>query len=555
MSYINPETQLILFSVPWGNNDNNFLKFDNREKQTSAFLDYYPTVAHLEFSKYNIVNNDSVRINVNKFSALNYNYIMFKNPDTGAEKWYYAYIDSVEWLSYNSCLINFSLDAWQCYQFNIIYKKSFVERSHIAKNDDIVGKWLAGEPINVEAMVVKDIESFDSLSWSPKWVLHATSWYNTATKKYIYSGLSSDGIITGEVGLNVNSVNDLNNLIKNYGRKSPDEIVEDVGSNVNWQDILSTFLSGGTSISSYNAILGLSSTFSAAELQDHRNELIGLYAVPEWVKGGATSSKFVSVTNHSELIDVNINQNSLPCGYTPRNKKMLTSLCRGFCLYTGNGFRKTFKPELIGPTASFKLIGNAMSIDKIICDFYNYQNESDRVCTIPYNYQTRFGYDANTGLDKIIGSVQSSIGLIGNTASIASGNPLGILYGTSNALSSVNNIIDSIGQRGISNGTTGDLLTISSGYAIPHFADISVTKKQAEYIDDFLDVYGYSINEIMQINIDSRSSWNYIKVSKLNAQIKAPDEYANVIKDAFKNGVHIWHTSINNVGNFGLSNN
>lgn len=561
MSYQRPQSAIKLFNVPWSKDDGNLLKFSSREVQSDQMNKYVDTVKHFIAYQYNIVKDGVIRVEGNAYKFMDYNYMMFQNPDTGNSRWYYAFVDDVKWLSYNSAEIYYTLDAWQCYQFDISFKKCFVERSHVPVSEDTVGRWLAPEPIGVEAKVVKNISDFDTLDWSPSWVLHSTSWYDMTKKEYNYEGLSSGDIITSEVGLNVPDTDTLKNIVKFYGKKSINDIFSDVGSETgykSWRDWLNAL--GGWDcekeepVKYYSISNALIATTSVADIQDHRDELIGLYAVPLWVKGGVTKAKFVSVSNHTELINVAINQSKLPCGYTPRNKKMLTSMCRGFCIYTKNGFKKTFKPELMSSTAQFRLSGNAMATDGVFCEMYNYQDASDKSMKIPFNCQTRFGYDGNTGLDKGVNALQSSIGLIGSVASITTGNALGILYGANNVVSSATNMIDAIGQRGISNGTTGDLLTITNGNATPHFADVSVTKEEAEYIDDYLDIYGYTINEIQSVNINSRPSWNYIKVAKLNAQIKAPDVYAQSIISQFQNGCHIWHTSIENVGNFGLSN-
>lgn len=348
--------------------------------------------------------------------------------------------------------------------------------------------------------------------------------------------------MTSEVGLNVKDSNDLKEFIEGYGKLSPADALKS-NSDDEYSNWISDLLTGET----INKAVKLIATTSIAELQDHRSELVGLFAVPKWVKGNL-EGKFVSDANKSEFVNYNYSKTELACGYAPRNKKMLTSLCRAFVVYTKNGFKKIFKPELMDDTVSFRLSGNAMSTDSVLCRFVNYKDESDATFKIPYSFQTRFGYDVNTGLDKIINGVQSAIGLIGNTASISTGSPIGILYGSSNLINSATNIVDSIGQRGISNGTTGDIISISENNATPYFADISVTASEARYIDDYLDLYGYAINEIANISsyLNTRSNWNYIKVSECNIKLNAPNEDIEIIQSIFESGVTIWHSDFGN---------
>ena len=55
--------------------------------------------------------------------------------------------------------------------------------------------------------------------------------------------------------------------------------MDDIVNGVDWKSILNSFLSGGTNPASVSA---LTSATSIAELQDHRDELIGVYAIPKW---------------------------------------------------------------------------------------------------------------------------------------------------------------------------------------------------------------------------------------------------------------------------------
>lgn len=54
------------------------------------------------------------------------NYVQIKNPDGT----YYAYIKSVEWLSYNCVRVDFSLDLWHTYINKCAIKSGFLERSN-----------------------------------------------------------------------------------------------------------------------------------------------------------------------------------------------------------------------------------------------------------------------------------------------------------------------------------------------------------------------------------------------------------------------------------------
>lgn len=565
MSYARPESTIVLFNVNWTKGDNNFLKFNSVADQTSQFNTYINNESS-KFSgtKYNIIRDGVIQIDANLYAVNKFNYMRFSNPDItdSTRTYWYAYIDRVEWLSYNSCNVYYTLDAWQNYQFDITFKKCFVERSHVA--DDTIGSWLAPEPISVTPQYEKKIsidtgKSFDSLDWTPQWVLHSTSKQIEDNGKtvYEYKGTGSGGTLTAEYGFFVNSTKDIQNIISKYGRKSVDEIMADIGSaSIDWKAILSNFLAGGTSIASYNQILALQSSTSLADVEDHRNELIGLYAIPKWLKGNSSTP---SNDVQSKSVTLSLDTTKMACGYKPRNQKMLTSMCKGYSIYTENGFKIALKPELFtSAKPSVTLYASQMGTDGFLLKVGNYANPSNSCHRLNYSCQSRLGYDANTGLDKTLNQLSTAIGAIGTVANVAgsasAGNYLGVAQGVGSAIQNATNMIDAIGQRGVNTGSSGNILSITDTRPVPQLVDISPNYAECEFIDSYLDVYGYAINEVQTINITSRPSWNYIKVSKLNAKIKAPDEYAQVIMNAFQSGCHIWHTSIDNVGNFGLNN-
>lgn len=543
---IKPTTELYIGTVPWNSNYTGVQSYDSRTVQISEIK----KLCTHAFISVNIIRRDTpfVLQGVNQ-DLTQCNYLMYRNNDIST-KWYFSFINKVDYNSKNSVKIFSILDVWQTYQFDIKYFKSLIIRAHIPKSADTIGRWLAPEPIGVNAEIVKPLEADISLNWSPSWVLHATSWLENKDGKkiYNYDGLSDGDFVTSEIGLNVTDSQDLKKYIEGYGKLSPADALK-TNNDDEYSNWIADLLTGET----INKAVNLIATTSIAQLQDHRSELVGLYAVPQWVKGDITG-KFVSVANKTEFLNYNYSKTELPCGYAPRNKKMLTSLCRAFCVYTKNGFKKIFRPELMPTIAKFRLLGNAMATDGVIFQLIDYKDDSEKTFKVPYACQTRFGYDQNTGLDKVINGVQSAIGLIGNAASISTGNPVGLLYGSSNLIGSASSIVDSIGQRGISNGTTGDILSITEDNAIPYFADISVTANEAKYIDDYLDIYGYSINEIDKISdyMNTRSNWNYIKTANCNIKLNAPNEDIEKIVSIFEQGVTIWHKDF---GNYEAENN
>lgn len=567
MSLERPASVIKLFNVPWTKGDNNLLKFSSVNQQTSKMNAYISNQDDKFIGEnYNIIRDGVIQIDANVYAVNKYNYMQFTNPDiSSTRKFWYAFIDRVEWLSYNSCNVYYTLDAWQNYQFDIEFKKCFVERSHVS--NDTIGEWLAPEPISVTPQYEKKISidtgtSFDSLDWTPQWVLHSTSKQIKVDGKtvYEYKGTGSGGTLTAEYGFFVDSTSEIEDIIKKYGRKSIDEMLtvdtkEDSNLIQKIKKTLYNIITQQQPIQT-ELINSVTASTNMSDIEDHRNELIGLYAIPKWLKG---SSSTPSNNVKSKSVTLALDTTKMACGYEPRNKKMLTSMCKGYSIYTENGFKIALKPELFTSSKpSVTLYANQMGTDGFILKVGNYANPSNSCHRLNYACQSRLGYDANTGLDKTLNQLSTAIGAIGTVANIAgsakSGNYLGAAQGVGSAIQNATNMIDAIGQRGVNTGSSGNLLSITGTRPIPQIVDISPNREECEYIDSYLDVYGYAINEVQSINITSRPSWNYIKVTKLNATIKAPDQYAQVIMNAFQSGCHIWHTEISDVGNFGLNN-
>lgn len=556
MSLKEPNTEIRLFSVPWHKNDGNLIKFDSRSKQTSAFNTYLsnehsPVIDKYVGENYNIIKDGVVKLDTNMYNINKYNYMMFKNPDISAiHTWWYAYVDKVEWLSYNSCAVYYTLDAWQNYQFDITFKKSYVERSHIPQSDDTIGRWVAPEPVSFPASVMNNM-GHSSFNWSPAWMMNTVSTF---------------GVGVGET------------LPFYYGGYEP--ATEDATGGYSFP---LHYLS--TSVEEFIAIYRDTALFQSS----HLDEIINLTCVPKWLETKASITqldstwKMIDLDTHSEFKVYRSNQllnqseriegynpKSLACGYQPHNNKLFTSLAKVFVIHNRNGLNIPFKPELftagiineektagIVKKPSIVYDARPINLTEIKCELAGYET-TEKEFSIPYGATLGIGYNSNQGLAGLMNKMTAitSAGMAVGSAGVAfgTGNIVGGIGASVGAVQSIAQIPNAFDSEYKQLGSCSDVNAVSYLFVEPQFYDKSPTYAECQIIDEYLDVYGYAIDEVMNINITSRPSWNYIKVAELNANIKAPAEYSSVIKSAFESGCHIWHTSIDNVGNFGLSN-
>lgn len=549
-----PNTTLYVGVVPWNSDLKNVQSYNSRTEQISAIQGL---LTH-KYEHINIIRRDSDLIlkGVNE-DLTQCNYLMYQNADI-SNKWYFAFIDNVQYNSLNSVIISHTIDVWQTYQFDITYYKNLILRSHVAKSDDTVGRWLAPEPISVAPEFERKHNVFNNLSWTPQYVLHSTSVYNPTTKKYEYKGSGTGASLSAEYGIFVDSDTDVQDVVKKYGKLSPAEALKSDNDDEysNWiADLLTGQIESFEK--SLNNAVKLISTTSISQLQDHRNELIGLYAIPAWVHSG--TNKYA--TNNIEKKDVTITlpTTTLACGYAPRNKKMLSSLCKAYLFYNENGFKLPLKPELFtSDTPVFTVKATELSTNGFLLQIGSYADYTAKTNKISYNCENRLGYDANTGLDKVLNTLTSAVGVVNAVGSVASqafaGNVGGAVQGAVGAVQQSINMIDALGQRGVNTGASGDIMSITEKRAMPVFADVSPTEAQCRYIDDYLDVYGYAINEIGKISsyMKNRSNWNYIQVANCNIKVSAPNDDFNKLKQMFESGVTIWHSHF---GDYDQNNN
>lgn len=543
-----PNTTLYVGVVPWNSDLKNVQSYNSRAEQIS-------TIQGLLTHKYehiNIIRRDSDLIlrGVNE-DLTQCNYLMYQNKDI-SDKWYFAFIDNVQYNSLNSVIISHTIDVWQTYQFDITYYKNLILRAHVAKSADTVGRWLAPEPISVAPEFERKHNVFNNLSWVPQYVLHSTSVFNTSTKKYEYKGNGTGATLSAEYGIFVDDDDDVQTVVKNYGKLSAAEALKsnDDDEYSNW---IADLLTGQT----IDKAVKLISTTSISQLQDHRNELIGLYAIPAWVHDG--TNKYATNNIKKKEVTVVLPTTTLACGYAPRNKKMLSSLCKAYLFYNENGFKLPLKPELFtSGSPSFTVKSTELSTNGFILQIGSYADYTAKTNKISYRCENRLGYDANTGLDKVLNTLTSAVGVVNAVGSVASqafaGNVGGAVQGAVGAVQQSINMIDALGQRGVSTGASGDIMSITENRAMPVFADVSPTEAQCRYIDDYLDVYGYAINEIGKISsyMKNRSNWNYIQVANCNIKVSAPNDDGNKLKQMFESGVTIWHK---NFGDYDQANN
>lgn len=159
--YIQPNTNIILLKgVPLDNTYSDTIYFADATTQYNHFISY--TNMMFPANTYQRVNKGTLRVQVKADDIYDYNYLMFRNASYGT-KWFYAFINKVNYINDNTSEIEYELDVIQTWLFEAVLEPSYIEREHSAT--DVIGEHLASEPVKLGEYrcnaIDFDTESFD----------------------------------------------------------------------------------------------------------------------------------------------------------------------------------------------------------------------------------------------------------------------------------------------------------------------------------------------------------------------------------------------------------
>jgi len=138
MSYIAPNSTIqFLSDIPFDVNYENTIYFDNVNQQETWMANKVQRT--LSAQSYTRVSRGVIRIGVGiDDSSMNKlflcNYMRFKNTDF-ENKWWYAFVDSVEYVNNNTVEAAFHLDVIQTFMFNLNFNDCLIEREHTATDN------------------------------------------------------------------------------------------------------------------------------------------------------------------------------------------------------------------------------------------------------------------------------------------------------------------------------------------------------------------------------------------------------------------------------------
>jgi len=524
MSAITPQTDLRLIKCPIESDNRNQMNFTNANTQ----YNYFNSLPHLTVDNFTYQRKDNViRYPAHIDTIMRYNYVMYKN-DAYLNKWFYAFITNMEYVNDNMTYITIKTDVYQTWQFDMVWKRSFIEREHA--NVDTIGTHTVPEQLE--------------------------------TGDYVCN--SSERIFEGNTTYICINVSD-----------APDEISP--RTNKTFNGIFS-----GTESFLFDSNLGASNFIRAMALDGKMDAIVAVYLVPEklfldltikWETISITRNK-KSITfrtartpvSNSSIVMQTSTSFTAPTsldGYTPKNNKLYCYPYSYFYISNNAGSDVPFKyEEFVDNRASFKTLGSLSPGGSIRCVPLNYKKLDDTssstysfnsgvtvakypICSWSNDAYTNWltQNSVNIGMKQIGGAV----GIIGGAALIATG--VGTMAGVGMIASGIGMVTDSAKEiynhsltpdQAQGNSNSGDVVYSSNKMEVRVYK-MSVRAEYARIIDQYFSMYGYKINQVALPHITGRRNWNYVKTIGANIEGDIPEVDMNEIKSIFNNGVTIWH--------------
>lgn len=440
--------------------------------------------------------------------CLQANYMAFQNPNY-SNKWFFAFIDDIIYKSDKSCEIKFTIDAWSTWFSYWNKKDCYILRQHV--NDDVVGNYTQPEGLELGEYVCDNIIQTTEMN-----DLVAVLQVNKSTTGEDILATNYGGIWSAGGAYICENINQLVNIIQTYGEGRNDAIIQ-------------------------------------------------VYLVPKCFVANTDSDLRYEGQGSPLWIQKVINKPTSLNGYTPKNKKLLTFPYCYLNVSNNNGITNSYMYELFNQgNAIFNIKGVPSVGGSIKCIPYQYkiggENNNEDEGIMAGKYPTlSWSEDAYTNW-LTQNAVNLGLGLTSNLISIAggiaSGNGIGLITGSMGIASQIGQVYEHslvpYTAKGNTNG--GDINVCSSSQGF-YFYQMSIRQEYAKIIDDYFTRYGYKINRITTPNIIGRPYWNYVEIggSEDIGYGDVPSKYMDIINDACRRGVTIWHNHIN-LGNYSLNN-
>lgn len=515
--FIEPNTNIkLLKNCPLDNTYEHTLYFTDASTQSS----YFSSLAKYNLTNYTYqrVNKGLARAGIKADNLYDCNYMMFQNTNFG-NKWFYAFIKSVEYVNNETSEITFEIDVMQTWFFDYKLDYCFVEREHTSIDE--IGSNLVPENLEVgEYVRNSDYTKLFSTATDLAVLINEINVTDSLGNGRNYDGIYGSGVI---MAFKATDTHGINEHLKTMAQKTD-----------NIQAIYTC----------------------------------PLFALNEDIPDGGKEllNRDISA-DYNSLVDALTGAETLN-GYRPKNKKMYTYPYNYMEVSNGSGNKMKLRYEFMKNTNGrygFECITSVTQPVQVICRPIGYKgstlclSESLTLDDFPMCSWAVDGYQAYIAQTAIPNGFSATLNALFSTISaLVGGGGMATAIGGMNALNTVTNTISGAGQAKRGADISGG--NFSSGSAITahrqnqfYYTRCSVNLDSAVVIDDYFTRFGYAIKQLARPNRSARPHWNYVKTVGCTITGSVPCDDMKKICSIYDNGVTFWKNG-SEVGNYHLDN-
>lgn len=509
--YIQPTTNIkVLRNVPLDTTYEHTIYFSNNLSQQ----EYFSSLIKYNLTNYTYqrVKRGVARVGIKADALYDCNYMMFQNTAYG-DKWFYAFITSVEFVNNECSEITFELDVMQTWWFSYNINYCFVEREHTVT--DVIGEHIEPETI--------------------------------ATGEYVFNNYKSI--------VNMNDMCVCLAIVDTDGESSGTLYDGIYGSAELW-------VYSSTDVSGINEKIN--------EYVKKPDSIIAMYMFPTLFIGSVPSTHKLSYGSgamKNNIILAGISDNDTLNGYKPKNKKLYTYPYNFYHVDNASGGELSLRYELfsnltpvveITGTVTQPVIAVLRPCDyKGVAGYTSLNTESLQLNSYPmcsWNVDAYQAWIAQNSVPIALNTI-SSVGQMG-VAGAFSTNPTASL--ATSAIGQVSNIVGQFYQASIAADISkGNLnnggANVANNKQQFYGGRCSVTAQYARMIDDYFTMFGYSVRRIKRPNRNSRPHWNYVKTIGCTLTGSIPADDMKKICSIYNNGITFWKNGAE-IGHYELDN-
>lgn len=465
-------------------------------------------------------------------TCLQANYIAMQNPNY-SNKWFFAFIDEVEYSSNNSTVIHYTIDEHSTWFDYWDPKYCFVVREHV--NDDTVGLHTYPEQLEHGEYVIDNQLSSKSFGGINSLVVASTVDLTDETDFPNVAGSIVSNIYSGVKYYYVSSDTKMNSLLTKLASKNKSDSIKSI-------------------------FIGDSSFFST--------------------EGSGTVQEIKSPTSSRvEFYPFNTQPLTKPTkigNYTPKNNKLLCFPYSYVLASNNNGSSAIYRYELFkNDSLGFSLIGAltpGMSIRMQPKDYngVEYNNEEGLnvgklpICSwdtdVYTNWLTQNGVNIALGVGSSLATIGTGVAMTASGVGTPAG--VGMIAGGVTSLITQGNEIyqhSLVPPQAEGNTNNGDVTWSVLANRIYLYA-MTIKEEYARILDDYFTRTGYKINRLKIPNITGRTYFNYVQIGdsenigySTSDKIPVPKNAMETINNIYRRGTTVWHAHVH-VGNYAVDN-